>query len=218
MLTRLEAEINTHFTEARIDALVETTRLVYDRAALHHSPEDGWDPQMFGFAVYKYVTKRLHDMSKQPALGFETRAVHPAFRLGVGPFTLAAYCCGSCGDQDINDSFPNNENGAPALVDMNQFSLDLKFDETVPPRALVLAHLGNPTNGLEALYLAAPGSKQDGRISEWSYTKLIWRMSATGGHGQPTPPQLPPPAPITPAPLSLKFPMEKRVGTSNRSE
>lgn len=211
---RLNAEIERHFTPQRTSALVRAVRGTYDRAVQHYSPEDGWDAQMFGFAVYKYSTKRLLCLTRDAELAMELRSSQNAFRLGVGPFTLATYCCGHSGDQDISESFPTNEHGAPALVDLNQLCLELEFDETAVPRALVLAHLGNSTNGLEALYLAAPSSKQDNRISGWSYTRLLWKWEGGEAFGG-TSPHLPPPAPIDPAPLSLKLPVEKRAGKSS---
>lgn len=206
----LEAEFRGLLTPLRIKALVEAHLEAYGRAVLHNSPGDGWDSQMFGFTIYKYVEHRLRRLPTDPNLGFELRSEHPAFRLGLGPFTLAAYCCGKSADDDINESFPNNEHGAPSLVDLNQYSLDLDDPRPVP-RALVLAHFGNAVTGLEALYLAAPSSKSENRIDGWSYTKLLWKRDAGDLFGAPTP-DLPRPTPIALATLSLKIPIEKRVG------
>jgi hypothetical protein len=210
---QFESEIEQHFTELRTSALVEGVQEAYTRVVLHNAPDDGWDAQMFGFAVYKYIQRRLLNLSKDANLGFELRSAHPTFRLGVGPFTLASYGCGQSGTQNIQESFPNNENGAPALVDLNQFCLDLEMSASLArPRALVLAHMGNSANGLEALYLAVPAGKQDGRINEWSYTKLLFKLEGQQEGG--TPPLLPTPAPIDPAPLTLKLPIEK-IGVVN---
>jgi hypothetical protein len=215
-LDRLQRDVDVFLTPERIDALVEAHRSAYDRAALQYSPEDGADAQLFGFTIYKYNTHRLAKLAKRPDLGIELRSTHPCFRLGVGPFTLASYPCGSSGDHDIEDSFPNNDAGAPALVDVNQLCLELDFSRAVP-RALVLAHFGNPVNGLEALYLAAPGSKEDGRISGWSWHKELWRWSG-GSVAEPMPPRpdLPRPVPIEPAPLSLKIAAEPIQTTPDR--
>lgn len=209
-MEQLEQEITVHFTEARTAMLVQAVRDAYNRALLDYSPEDGWDAQLFGFTLYKYIQKRLLKLCKDPGLGFEIRSAHPAFRLGVGPFTLASYGCGQSGTQDIYHSFPNNENGAPALVDLNQFCLDLGYEAVAVPRALILAHLGNFTNGLEALYLVTPGGKQDGRINEWSYAKLLYKLDS--GDDFLSSPDLPTPAPFEPATLTLKLPVEKIDG------
>lgn len=71
------------------------------------------------------------------------------------------------------------------------------------PRAVVLAHLGNFSTGLEALYLAAPVAKEENRISAWGYHELLWRRDAEE-HAPPHP-DLPRPVAISPAKLSLKL-------------
>lgn len=216
-LDQLRHDVDVFLTPERIDALVEAHRTAYDRAVLHFSPEDGADAQLFGFTNYKYIKHRLEQLpKKRPELGIELRSASQCFRLGVGPFTLASYPCGSSSDQDIHESFPNNEHGAPALVDLNQLCLELDFDIAVP-RALVLAHLGNPSNGLEALYLTVPGSKEDGRISGWSWARELWRWSGSDA-AEPTPPRpdLPRPVHIEPAPLLLKIGTDQLQSTPER--
>lgn len=210
MHEKLEQEISLYFTTPRVQALVEAVKDAYEQALLCYSPDNGWDAQAFGFIVFKFIVHRLEKLTEIVAHGFELRPAGSAFRIGLGPFTIAAYCCGKSANQDINESFPNNEHGAPALVDFNQYCLDLTYDEPVIPRGLVLAHFGNPSNGFEALHLAVPSNKEDSRISEWSYTKLLWQ--AGGEEPGSTFPDLPPPAPITPPSLSLKVSVEKKAG------
>ena len=215
-LDRLQQDVEQFFTSRRIDALVDAHRTAYDRAALHYSPDDGADTQLFGFTNYKYIKHRLLKLPRCPDLGLELRSAHPSFRLGLGPFTLASYPCGQSGEQSIEDSFPNNEAGAPALADLNQLCLELDFSQAVP-RALVLAHFGNPEHGLEALHLAAPGSKEDGRISAWSWTRELWRWSGSDA-AEPTSskPDLPRPAHIEPASLVLKIVADPIQATPER--
>lgn len=215
-LDRLQRDVERFFTPERVGAVVEAHRSAYDRAALHYSPEDGADTQLFGFTNYKYISKRLLRLPEHPELGFDLRSAHPSLRLGLGPFTLGSYPCGSSGDQDIWDSFPNNDAGAPALADLNQLCLELDFSQAVP-RALVLAHFGNPEHGLEAIHLAAPGSKEDGRISGWSWTRELWRWSGSDSAEPMSPrPDLPRPVRIEPAALTLKIPAEQTPATSDR--
>lgn len=203
MYHQLEAEVDRHFSDHHIVALAAKHEEAYERAALHYSPGDGWDPQLFGFAVYKYTVKRLRDLVGDSALGFELRSSAPTFRIGLGPFTLAAYRCGHSADEDINESFPTNEHGAISLAEANQLALDLRYDEPVIPRAMVLAHFGNTSTGLEALYLAVPSSMNEHRIDGWGYTRLLWRRDHGTGGVEPLA-DLPRPAPIAPASLSLK--------------
>ncbi|MGE0552765.1 MAG: hypothetical protein AB7R55_04990 [Gemmatimonadales bacterium] len=214
-LDRLDAELREHFTPERRAAVQAAAREAYDRAALRYSPDDGDDSQLLGFTIYKFIGKRLVGLTRRADLGLELHSANPMIRIGVGPFTLAAYCCGSTADQPIDESFPLNEHGAPQLVDLNQFCLDIRDAQPIP-RAVVLAHLGNPHTGLEALYLAVPSEKEENRISSWCYTHLLWRRDADDEHGGGPPhPDLPRPVAIPPAPLSLKQPAE-RPNTSDR--
>ncbi len=215
-LDRLQQDVELFFTPRCIEALVDAHRTAYARAALHYSPEDGADMQLFGFTNYKYIKHRLLKLPRCSDLGLQLRSAHPSFRLGLGPFTLASYPCGHSGEQSIEDSFPNNEAGAPALADLNQLCLELDFSQAVP-RALVLAHFGNPEHGLEALHLAAPGSKEDGRISAWSWTRELWRWSGSES-AEPAPPRpdLPRAARIEPASLALKIAADLIQSTPQR--
>src|SRR5262249_63813 len=156
----------------------------------------GDDAQLFGFTIYKFIGKRLVGLGLEPKLGFELRSANPMIRIGLGPFTLAAYCCGTTADQPIEESFPLNENGAPQLVDLNQFTLNV--NEGFAFRGVVVpGHLGNPHFGLEALSLAVPAEKEENRISAWCYTQLLWRRNADE-QDPPTSPDLPRPVPIAP--------------------
>jgi hypothetical protein len=213
-LEQLQADFRTHFTSERCASLKKATHEAYSRAMSRHSLDDGDDAQSFGFINYKYIAKRMVGLCDGPQ-GFELRKAHPNIRIGVGPFTVAAYCCGSTGDQDISESFPLNENGAPQLVDLNQdltqFCAELE-DEPLVPRAVVLAHLGNYVTGLEALYLAVPAAKSRKRIAGWCHTELLWKRNA-GEEGGDTPPDLPRPVVIPPAPLSLKLQPDRSAGS-----
>jgi hypothetical protein len=212
-LEQLQADFRTYFTPERRIALKNASQEAYSRAMSKHCLDDGDDAQSFGFLNYKYISKRMVGLCGT-SHGFDLRKAHPNIRLGVGPFTVAAYCCGSSGDQDIYESFPLNENGAPQLVDLNQFCLELE-DEPAVPRAIVLAHLGNYVTGLEALYLAVPTTRSCNRIAGWCYTELLWKWSA-GEEGGDATPDLPRPVVIPPAPLSLKLQPDRTTGSDKQ--
>ncbi len=202
----LEAEYRAQFTPERRSELLEQTLEAYDRARDHYSAEDGADRQTFSFTLYKYIRHRLVKLGLAKAFGMDLRQEHPMVRLGVGPFILAAYSCGPSGEQLISESFPLNEGGAPQMADLNAFEMELG-DVVGIPRALVLAHLGNVENGLEALYLAFPESRAGNRIASWSYTDTLYHRGEGGVSSLP--PDLPPPTLIERAPLTLKFPAER---------
>lgn len=208
-LEQLQADLRTHFAPERRTALTAILRDSYAGVAAGHSPCNGDNAQVFGFRNYHWIGKRLLELCGTQ--GIELAKHHPNIRLGVGPFILAAYCCGSSGDQDIYESFPLNENGAPQMADLNQFCLELD-DELAVPRAIVLAHLGNCINGLEALYLAVPAARSHNRIAGWCHAELLWKWSAGEQDGD-VQPDLPRPVVIPPAPLSLKLHPDRTTGS-----
>jgi len=173
----LPEEMSVHFSDACRDALVEALRITYQHASAPWDDSIGYDMQLFRFMLYKLGMHQLKLLCDR-GVGLFIHSPAPLFRLGVGPFQLASYACGYRGDDDIWTSFPNNDQGAPNLSDINQLTL---FGENAEPSgdarpaAIVLAHFGNPEIGLEAVYLAVPAAKENDRISRWSHAELLWK-------------------------------------------
>ena len=68
---------------------------------------------------------------------------------------------GGSASEDIADCFPSSSGGPGRLARLNavQLELDLGDGGGQPlPANVVVAHLGNPDHGLEAVYLAIPFS------------------------------------------------------------
>lgn len=68
---------------------------------------------------------------------------------------------------------------------------------------LVLAHLGNHEDGACAIYLCVPISEDNGRITQWEHTHLLWKRGGDDPSGLLVE-DLFPEAPIEPATVTLK--------------
>jgi hypothetical protein len=173
----LPQEMGVHFSVECRDALVIAMQVAYKNASMPYDESLGYDLQLFRFMLYKLGTHRLRLLCDD-VLGLSIHSAQPAFRLAVGSYQLACYACGYSGSDDIWTSFPNNEQGAPELSDINQLTFfndspdDVQGDHRA---AIVLAHFGHPETGLEAVYLAVPAAKENNRISRWSHVELLWR-------------------------------------------
>lgn len=194
----------------------EEFRLALDTAYLdtgsRFEPNVGSDAQWFGYSVWKFGEYRLKQILENDKLPIRDASSGGQFRIGFGPFVMAAYPCGHSVPDDPWKEFPNNDKGAGFLSDINtgQFSLKIDGFSERPGVAIVLAHYGNHDTGLEALYLKIPCAQTAGRISRWSYVEELWRIGGTaGGTSRPTSPVLPGPAKIETPQLPFRKPIKK---------
>jgi hypothetical protein len=174
----------------------------YQDTGSRFEPNVGSDAQWFGYSVWKFGEYRLKQALASDKLPIRDASSGGQFRIGFGPFVMAAYPCGHTVPEDPWKEFPNNDKGAGFLSDINtgQFSLKIDGFEERPAVATVLAHYGNHETGLEALYLKVPCAQTAGRISRWSYVEELWRI---GGSAVSTPP---PRRPILPGPARIEKP------------
>ena len=184
--------LNHHFGARLRNQIVAALRIGYKYAQESHLAEAGANNQTFGYTVYWYCLYQLASLSEDPTLGVLVLSRSPEFRLCVGPvetgFVLASHRVGAHSWEDIHSCFPRSPNGPSKLAQANvlQFELQLEggVDQT-PPRNLILAHLGNPKSGLEAVYLAVPFGKGDGPVTEWRYTESLWNAGSARDVDEP---------------------------------
>lgn len=202
-IAELQADLTVAFPPSIRDAVTNEYRKLYRYVASIYEPQQGWDPQAFGFMIYKATVQRLARLAGEiPGLTLVTQA--PTFRLQAGRFLVASYRVGSAASEGIQDSFPRNENGAVKHADLNQLSLELSADDAAAS-AVILAHQGNPLTGLEALYLAVPGATDGVVITSWLHTELVWRRSEEDELPTQPPVGGPAPVPIPDASVRLRL-------------
>ena len=119
------------------------------------------------------------------------------FRFKLGEFILACHRVGWTEEDDITTHFPNN--GGAILEMVPQEYLPGFKPEVSQLRNLVLAHMGNPDDGLCAAYLCFPIEAGGAHITRWAYTHELHRLRrpealATLANPTPTAREVPPAA------------------------
>jgi hypothetical protein len=201
----LREELQSALSPAARQAIRDAMDQAHRDAGRHFDPGAGSDPQLHGFTVYKFGRHRLTCVvSSDGTLGLRIATAKGQFRLGFGRFIMTPYTCGLSAPVDPWTEFPNNDDGAGLLTDVNtgQHRLDLTGEGEEPTMAIVLAHYGNWDTGLEALYLKVPSAQSNGRITAWSYVEELWRIDGTVA--RPTSPDLPRPVSPERPKLTLK--------------
>jgi len=187
------------------EALVAALQRGYRTAAEQHDPEHGSNEQTFGFGLYHFNVFELRSTAtSNAALGFDEVTVNQAFRLRLDAYTLACHRVGHYANENIWSSFPDNSGAAHALVAQQGWlpGMEPRVDTA---RNLVLAHFGNPEDGLDAVYLCIPTREKDERITEWGFADLLWHR----GGDDPTRHGLPGPTLLTPA-ETIETPLVRR--------
>lgn len=186
----LQAELATAFPMAFREEIVEGLRLAYSKACEEYDEAAGSGPETFGICVYHYALRRIADASH--VAGVEVRTEKPVFRLNADGFEVGCHRVGGSERDDISRKFPQNDNAASSLADP-QVLLPFCVREEPRKGGVVIAHLGNPEDGLCAVYLAVPDQvDEQNRICRWAHTELLWRRGDTIAPASPIEVTLPP--------------------------
>lgn len=159
----------------------------------------GANQYTFGYDLYHYVVHEIKEGIQADPLGFQVVPEKNAllFRLKLGEFTLGCHRVGRTEADDINTHFPNN-GGAILHMVPNPYLPGL-LPEVNQLRNVVLAHMGNPDDGLCAAYLCFPIQAEGGHISQWAYSLELHRLRrpetlATLANTTPSAHEIPPAA------------------------
>lgn len=179
----LVARIRRAFPETLRAALVAALDEAYQEVSSFHRPERGWNNFTFGTNVWTIAMFQLQELARDPRWGLAEEVDNHRVSFVKDELYLSCYKVGSAADEDIFTSFPNNHNAAKRLVQNNrQFDLFGDSYQAGAPVDLVLAHLGTPERGLEAVYLCVPSAvASDDRISEWAHAELLWSRATRAG-------------------------------------
>lgn len=193
------------FSPAVRDRLVSGLAAAYATAEAHFEADRGNNTKTFGFELYHCAVHELSRSASESGGLLSVSRAHPFFRLRVGAYEIACHKVGNSATQSIWSAFPGNTGAAPALVHEQPF-LFSEMEPTVAfPEKLVLAHLGNPEDGLEAVYLCAPAETEKKRISRWAYAECLWSATSASVPATPTVVARPVPAEVLEEPVvSLK--------------
>lgn len=184
------------FTEEVKQWIIAAVQRAYDVVQERHDESLGYNAQTFGHNVYHIGRRQLEECCKrssgQLTLVEELKAL---FRFQGGGYTIAFYKVGNSAEANIWESFPTSENGGRS-VDGEGYPILIGLEEALldPVESLryaVVAHLGNATHGLCALYLCLPVQTQIGKIVRWGYAEPIYvadRAVGVSGRSPAAPP------------------------------
>ena len=214
---RLESEFST---ETRLQ-LVEAVQRAYETAIDSYDTATGSNNSTFGHDLYWFCVHELKTIAEPEVSQLELIRERPEFRMRVGSCILACHRVGSDPDQDIAKSFPKNNRAAGQLARSNFKQLflpgfeddDPELNKDIEKLNIVLAHIGNPHDGVCSVYLCVPIHEENGRIMNWGYTELLWKADGLDLFTYSTR-ELPEEAHIEPATVRLK-PKKKEEDNKN---
>ncbi len=183
------------------DLLVSALDEAYTTAEVHFEANRGNNTKTFGFELYHCAVHELSQRAENSGGLVCISRSHPVFRLRVGAYEIACHKVGVSATQDIWTAFPGNKGAAPALVDEQPFLFSEMEPSVAFPEKLVLAHLGNPEDGLQAVYLCAPAETEKKRISRWAYAECLWSATSTSVLATPVVAARPVPAEVLEEPV-----------------
>jgi hypothetical protein len=140
----------------------------YADAGEIHDPERGFNDLIHGLIVYHLTGHRLaRAFESDPDVRFARGAAGP--ELWVEGCRLRWNKVGSDARQRIESSFPRSSQVAAFMAEANQqLSLWESDGEASEPANWILAHVGNPRDGLIRAYLAAPISSSGREVTGWA--------------------------------------------------
>ncbi|MBK8265108.1 MAG: hypothetical protein IPK80_27735 [Nannocystis sp.] len=162
------------FSPSLKDAIRTAVQRAYAIVQECHFPQHGFNAQTFGHNVYHVGCFQLGAVCQNTPIQL-TRMEESGnlARFQSGEYTLGFYKVGRTATENIWECFPTSENGAndghPLLPGLE----DAMLDDVTACRYAIVAHLGNPEDGLCALYLCIPADSAGGRIRRWSYVEEL---------------------------------------------
>jgi hypothetical protein len=176
------------------DVLIKSLERAYDVAAEAHGRDPGFDALTFGVMVWRLSW--YHAEQGLAAAGFTVDRPNNSLRAAVGTFDVHLYRAGDTAQHDIDTDF-GFLSGTPtkeAISTNNARQLALfEGDPSLAPRVtcsqLVLAHTGNPSDGLCAAWLGAP--LVNGDSVQWAWVTEIFSNAPPELDFLPPPPPVP---------------------------
>lgn len=147
----------------------------YDNACENHHPSRGSNEMTFGFDVYHFAVHELTSAAERSGGALRIISRFPTFRLGANDYELACHRVGTHADENIDTAFPNNDNAACTMVQAQLWLPGVDRAAGIEKaRKVVIAHLGNPEDGLGAIHACIPGKTVGDRIAGWAVTQRMW--------------------------------------------
>lgn len=191
------SEYRATFSQEVKDSIVKYVRYAYQIVHERYDETLGFNATTFGHDVYHVGTYQLGQYCKRSNGKLErVQELKSLCRFRGGSFTLGFYKVGFSTTDNIWECFPTSENGAISVTDEGHPFLvgleDAMLDRVDELRYVVVAHMGNPTDGLCAVYLCIPIYTESGKIKRWGYAEAIYQRTMGNSAAPPRPPGGPP--------------------------
>ena len=195
---------NATFTPAAVQPIIAALKRAYLTACEFHDPARGSNETTFGFNLYQFAVHELCNEAGPKKSRLRVISAGPVFRLGIGDFELACHRVGRSAKQDIRSALPNNDGAAITMVEQLWLPGMEEIFNLPKARKVVIAHLGNPEDGMGAVYLCIAGHADGERITSWAYTHPIWNADDEDVVETPAAPPPPKPADEVIAPPAVR--------------
>lgn len=221
MSQQMEVLLRQQFTVEISDPLVELFQRAYRSNAEVYDPYLGHDEMVYGLMVHKSAKFFLTELAQNEPW-VEVLQRNPRFIFRISDYLMSAYRVGDSLDDELSSLFPKNRTGAWMLADSNQQQMRFQFmnDGSITAddsscRSLILAHVGNATEGLYKLFLGVPSKFDDrNRITGWSTVVELWSRDEVSSLPAVLPSGAQPPQPpvvrTAPPTLTLKNPKKRQ--------
>ncbi len=200
------ADCPPEFTAPLRTRITAALQAAYAEADTVYAPDRGLGDRVHAIAVYDVLCMLLErDATGLPGVSFESRGQGPQLRVGDLRVRWNKVGRGEAG-QTIAGSFPRGSRAAVFMALENQ-QMTLWSDpsnDDVRPLNWIICHLGNPRDGLRAIYLAAPIEADGERVTGWRLTVAIWSADDPAAEFPVAPPVgLPEAAPLPELEIAL---------------
>ncbi len=196
----MDDEIATIDADRSLQVFVRDVMIrAYDLARDHYDPDIGVDGQIFAFAVYKIAGHLFQQRVDVELPGAAVVWNGRGRELTRSGWHVRWNKVGSSERDHIDHSFPSRSHSAALMADANMEQLTLGLRDG-QPKNWILAHVGNPVDGLRALYLAAPIEVRAGQVAGWARWVAIYDAARPD---ELLPGAMPAPGPIEPMPADL---------------
>ncbi len=213
-------QFNATFTPAAVQPIIAALKRAYLTACELHDPDRGSNETTFGFNLYEFAVHEFRNEADPKKNRLRVISSRPVFRLGIGEFELACHRVGRSAKQDIRASMPNNDGAACTMVEQLLLPGMAEIFDLPKARKVVIAHLGNPEDGMGAVYLCIAGHTDGERITSWAYTHPIWNVGDEDAVETPAapPPDKPADEVIAPPAVRKKPRKDRRDPPKDASE
>ncbi|MBU6454367.1 MAG: hypothetical protein KGS72_21545 [Cyanobacteria bacterium REEB67] len=163
--------------------ILEACRKGYAAACKNYRKESNGNT--FGTDVYNFIAYYLGEAAKTGG-PLELISRYPKLRLITNGVVLACHKVGKGKKQNIQTSFPNNNNAVQSIVQQKIPGLDLsKYSAKV--EAAIITHMGNPVEGFLSAHICVPDgvNESSGRINSWGETYELLPAVAQVAHFPP---------------------------------